>query len=132
MIVVDASALVPALVDDGPDGDRARARLHGQVLVVPELLDLEVSSVLRRLLQAGRVPVRRAELALSDLIALPVRRVAHRALLSRIWELRDNATAYDAAYLALAERLGTVLVTADIRLSRVPGVTCEVDVLVTT
>ena len=71
MIVVDASVLATALADDGVDGDHARARLRGDFLAAPELVDLEVPSVLRRLLLAGRLPARRAEQALSDLVALP-------------------------------------------------------------
>lgn len=129
MIVVDASVLAPALGDDGTDGDQARSRLGGEVLAAPELIDLEVASVLRRLLAAGRLPARRAELALSDLFALPLRRVPHRPLLRRCWNLRDNLTAYDAAYVALAEQLGATLVTSDLRLSRAPGLRCEVEML---
>ncbi|MGH9057606.1 MAG: type II toxin-antitoxin system VapC family toxin [Acidimicrobiales bacterium] len=129
MIVVDASVLAPALGDDGIDGDQARSRLAVDVLAAPELIDLEVSSVLRRLHAAGHLPARRAELALSDLVALPLRRVPHRPLLRRCWSLRDNLTTYDAAYVALAEQLGVTLVTADHRLSRAPGLRCEVELL---
>lgn len=129
MIVVDASVLATALTDDGEDGDSARARLRGAVLAAPELIDLEVPSVLRRLLHSGHVPARRAEQALTDLIALPLSRVPHRALVPRCWSLRENLTIYDASYVALAEALSAVLVTADARLSRAPGLRCEVDIL---
>jgi predicted nucleic acid-binding protein len=129
VIVIDASALAPALGDDGPDGDLARARLNGEALAGPELIDLEVSSVLRRLVLAGHLPLRRAELALTDLVALPLRRVPHRPLLSRCWELGDNLTTYDAAYVALAEALGVTLLTSDARMSQAPGLRCEVEVL---
>lgn len=129
MIVVDAGVLAPALADDGVDGDQARARLRPEVLVAPELIDLEVPSVLRRLLLGGHLPARRAGQALSDLFELPLRRVPHRTLLSRCWSLRDNLTIYDASYVALAEQLEVVLVTADTRLSRAPGLRCEVEVL---
>lgn len=129
MIVVDASVLAPALVDDGPDGDRARDRLRDEILTAPEVIDLEVASVLRRAAAVGRLPERRADLALRDLIDLPLRRAAHRALLPRGWELRHTVTSYDAAYVALAEALDVVLVTADAGLSRAPGITCEVEVL---
>ncbi|WP_432543995.1 type II toxin-antitoxin system VapC family toxin [Kineococcus sp. SYSU DK002] len=129
MIVVDASVLAPALADDGPDGDRARDRLRGEVLTAPEIIDLEVASVLRRTANGGRLPERRADLALNDLVDLPLRRAGHRPLLHRCWELRHTITSYDAAYVALAEVLGVVLVTADARLSRAPGLTCEVEVL---
>ena len=105
VLVVDASVLVVALGDDGPDGDLARERLRGHGLVAPELIDLEVASVLRRQYSRGRLDDRRARQALNDLEAIPVRRASHRSLLSRCWELRDNLTVYDAAYVALAEAL---------------------------
>ena len=130
MIVVDASVLAPALGDDGVDGDEARSRLRGETLAAPELIDLEVCSVLRRLLLGGRLDRRRADLALADLSALPLRRVSHRVLLPRCWSLRDNLTTYDASYVALAEQLGALLVTADTRLSRAPGIRCQVEVMI--
>jgi predicted nucleic acid-binding protein len=129
VIVVDASVLVTALADDGVDGDHARARLQGQALVAPEMLDLEVLSVLRRLHQTGDVPLRRAEQALRDLTDLPVRRSSHRPLLARCWELRENLTVYDASYVALAEALETVLLTADARLARAPGTRCRIELI---
>ena len=129
MLVVDASVLAPSLADDGPDGDTARARLRGEALVAPEVVDLEVLSVIRRQLLAGHLPARRAALAIVDLMDLPVRRIAHRRLLPRCWELRQNLTGYDAAYVALAELLGSVLITADARLAKAPGLRCEVEVL---
>jgi predicted nucleic acid-binding protein len=129
VLVVDASVLAPALTDDGPDGDRARARLRGDTLAAPELIDLEVGSVIRRQLTVGALDTRRAELALGDLIDLPLRRAAHRPLLPRVWELRANLGVYDAAYVALAELLGIVLLTADARLANAPGVRCELDLL---
>lgn len=129
MIVVDASVLAPALGDDGVDGDRARARLRGETLTAPELIDLEVTSVLRRQAAGGSLDARRADLAMRDLLDLPLRRAPHRPLLPRCWQLRRSVSAYDAAYVALAEALGIVLVTADARLSRASGVTCDVDLL---
>lgn len=129
MIVVDASVLAPALADDGVDGDRVRERLHGEQLAAPELIDLEVVSTLRRAARAGRLDDRRSGQVLTDLAALPLRRVPHLPLLSRIWELRDNLTAYDAAYVALAEALDALLLTADEPLGRTSGVRCEVEFL---
>ena len=129
MLVVDASVLATALADDAADGDTARGRLRGQDLAAPELIDLEVVSVLRRQLSVGKLDTRRARLALDDLLELPVQRVPHRALLRRCWELRDNLSVYDAAYVALAETLEAPLVTADARLAKAPGVTCTVEVL---
>jgi predicted nucleic acid-binding protein len=129
VIVADASALAPALADDGSDGERARARLHGERLVAPELLVLEVASVIRRAHHTGRLEARRCQQALSDLRALPLRLAPHRPLLARIWELRENATVYDASYLALAELLAAPLITADQALARMPGIHCQVELL---
>ena len=129
MIVVDASVLAPALGDDGPDGDRARQRLAGETLAAPALVDLEVGSVLRRAALDTRLDDRRSAQALSDLAALPLRRAPHLPLLPRIWQLRENFTVYDAAYLALAEVLGTAMLTADARLVRAPGAGCEIELV---
>lgn len=128
VIVTDASVLVVALADDGPDGDQARVRLRGERLAIPELADLEVTSVLRRQVTAGAVDARRAGLALGDLAAMPARRAPHRPLLPRCWELRDNLTIYDAAYVALAEAMGTTLLTGDRRLARAPGPRCHIEI----
>lgn len=129
MLVVDASVLAVALVDDAADGDRARARLRGEALAAPDLIDLEVASALRGRVAGGQVPVRRAELALADLGALPLQRVPAGRLVSRCWELRDNLTIYDAAYVALAEALGARFLTADARLAGSTGPRCPVEVL---
>jgi predicted nucleic acid-binding protein len=129
VIVVDASVLVPALADDGPEGQRSRGRLTGERLAAPELLDLEVTSVIRRALLTGDITERRAEQALEDLLALPLRRAPHRPLVRRVWELRENVTSYDAAYVALAEALEAPLLTADARLARATGVRCPVESL---
>ncbi len=130
MLVVDASVLVVALVDDDEDGDRVRERLAGAAIAAPDLVDLEVTSVLRRLVAAGAVPERRARLALDDLVELPLRRAPHRPLIGRCWELRDNVSPYDAAYIALAEALEATLVTADSRLAAAPGPRCEIELLI--
>lgn len=129
MLVVDASVVAVALGDDDSDGDTARARLRGEILAAPELIDLEVVSVLRRQSTAGRLDERRARLALDDLAALPIERARHVLLLGRCWELRDNLTVYDAAYVALAEALDARLLTADARLAKAPGIRCAVEVL---
>ncbi len=129
VIVIDASVLVVALADDGPDGDHARGTLRGQDLAAPELIDLEVLSVLRGRARAGGLDVRRADLALRDLGDLPVHRAPHRPLLERCWELRDNLTPYDAAYVALAEVLDVPLLTGDRRIAGAPGLRCRVQVL---
>lgn len=129
MIVVDASVLVTALADDGPDGERHRDRLAGEQLVAPCLLDIEVVSAWRRLAAAGRLGDRRAAFARADLGSLPVRRVPHAPLLERCWELRANLTMYDAAYVALAELIDAPLLTADAKLAATPGLACTVEVL---
>jgi predicted nucleic acid-binding protein len=129
MIVVDASVLAPALADDGADGDQARERLRGERLAAPELVDLEVASVLRRASRDGRLDERRARQALEDLATIPLGRASHRPLLLRIWELRENLTAYDAAYVAVAEALEVALLTADQRLRHAPGTRCEIELL---
>lgn len=129
VIVVDASVLATAVADDGSDGDVARSRLRTESLVAPELIDLEVGSVLRRHVLAGTLEVRRAALALADLFQMPLRRTSHRPLLVRCWELRDNLTIYDASYVALAEALDVVLLTADQRLANAPGPSCTIEVL---
>lgn len=129
MLVVDASVLAPALADDGPDGDRARRRLSGEELAAPELIDLEVISVLRGTIRSGDIDLRRAALAVDDLRDLPLSRVTHRGLLVRCLEHRDNLTAYDAAYVALAEALDCPLLTADRGLAAAPGVGCEIELL---
>ena len=127
MIVVDASVIAPALADDGSDGDRARQRLRAEPLAAPELIDLEVTSAIRKAWLAGELDDRRAAMALDDLAVLRLRRVTHLPLLPRIWDLRDNLTPYDAAYVALAEALDAVLVTADRRLGRAPGPRCAIE-----
>jgi len=129
VIAVDASVVAVALADDGHDGDHARARLRGERLTAPELVDLEVTSVWRRQMREGAIDARRAALALADLAALPLRRASHRPLLARCWELRDNLTIYDASYVALAEALGVTLLTGDGRLARATGPRCHIEVL---
>jgi predicted nucleic acid-binding protein len=129
VIVVDASVLAVALGDDGAEGERARVRLTDEALAAPELVDLEAVSVWRRHVAAKLMTARRAALAVSDLENLPLRRSPHRPLLKRIWELRHGVTPYDAAYVALAEALNVVLVTADARLARVPGIRCEIEAI---
>ena len=128
MLVVDASVLVVALADDGSDGDGVRRRLTGEEITAPEIIDLEVTSVLRKQVASGSVALRRADLALADLIELPLRRVPHLALLPRCWDLRQHLTTYDAAYVALAEILQVPLLTADSRLANAPGLRCAIEV----
>ena len=129
MIVVDASVVVPALSRRDDVGTRARARLTDEPAWAPELIGLEVAAGLRRLTRAGRLHPVRAALMLRDLVDLPLTLVPHRPLIARAWELRDNLSMYDGAYVALAELIDTTLVTNDGRLASAPGVRCPVEVL---
>lgn len=129
MLVIDASVLAVALIDDGPDGDQLRQRLRGEQLAAPALIDLEVVSVWRGLARGGHLDARCVGLALDDLRDLPVQRVEHTGLLPRCWELRDNLTIYDAAYVALAEALQAPLLTGDRRLAKATGPRCAIEVV---
>lgn len=130
MIVVDASVLATALIDDGSAGDRVRTRLDAErLLLAPEIVDLEVGMAWRRRLRAGSIQADRAQQALDDLATLNLARAPHQPLMPRIWELRDNLTLYDAAYVALAEALGVTLLTADARSARAPSLRCEMELL---
>ena len=129
MVVVDASVIAPALTNEEELGDRLRARLQRERLVAPALIDLEVASAWRGYYRAGRLSRGRAEAAFSDLAALRLERILHGPLMGRIWALRDNLTAYDASYVALAESLDTILLSGDERIARAPGIECEVELL---
>ena len=122
MIVLDASAAVDWLLQT-PAGQRIESRVysHNETLHTPHLLDLEVAQVLRRLVRQGVVSIRRADEAVRDLLDLRMTRYAHGVLLPRIWQLRDNFSAYDAAYIVLAEKLRAALVTRDGRLASASG-----------
>ena len=122
MIVLDASAAVDWLLQT-PAGQRIENRIYSrnETLHAPHLLDLEVTQVLRRLVQQGVVPAHRADEAMRDLLDLRVNRYAHFVLLPRIWQLRHSFSAYDAAYIVLAEKLGGTLVTRDRRLASPTG-----------
>ena len=124
-VVVDASALIDALLIDGV----ARSRLATASLHAPELIDAEVLSVLRRLVLAGKLPEADALRALETCSRLGLRRHASRGLWPRAWELRTNLSAYDALYGALAEQLDVPLLTGDARVARAPGLGCRVEVL---
>ncbi len=123
-IVVDSSAVVAALVDDGPDGDWARAGLRGESLASPAHLHVEVSNVLRRAVLAGRLGRDAAALAHRDLVQLPMTTFPFEPLGDRVWELHPTVTAHDAAFVALAEELGASLWTLDRRLADAPGPGC--------
>lgn len=129
MIVVDASVLANALADDADDGRLSRARLtSGGDLVAPDVIDVETASVLKRRWLAADLTARRFSAAIDYLEDLPLTRFPTLPLMRWAYELRSNVTTYDAAY-ALAEQLDCVLVTADGRLARAPGLRCPVDVV---
>jgi len=106
----------------------ARLLDPSESLHAPHLLDIEVAQVLRRFVRRGELSPERARQALEDLAALPLERYSHEQLLPRVWRLRDNLSAYDAAYVALAEILGAALLTRDSRISRAPGHIAQVEV----
>jgi predicted nucleic acid-binding protein len=129
MIVLDTSAAVDWLLQT-PVGQRIEQRIYAQqdTLHTVHLLDVEFGQVLRRLVREGTVTAQRAMEAIEDLSALRVRRYAPALLLHRIWQLRQNLTAYDAAYVALAEQLQAPLITRDQRIAAAPGHTAAIEV----
>jgi predicted nucleic acid-binding protein len=126
LVVVDASTVVAALVDSGPDGRWAEHVLLSGDLAAPQLLPAEAGNVLRRAALASQISADAATLAYADLQALRVDLFPYEPFAERIWALRANVTAYDAWYVALAEYLDCPLTTLDQRLARVPGITCGV------
>jgi len=130
VIVVDASAILEVLLNT-PAAARASRRLLAarETLHAPHLLDLEVAQALRRYWLAGNLTPERGLEALADLADFPLTRYPHSLLLPRIWELRGNVTAYDAAYLALAEALGATLVTRDKALAASSGHAARIELV---
>jgi predicted nucleic acid-binding protein len=116
LIVVDASAVLEFFTGANPD-KKLRRRILTTHAAAPELLDVEVAHVLRRMAARGEISDADAEEALRDITEAPIARTPHRPLVSRIWELRHAVTAYDAAYVALAEALDAPLVTSDAKLA---------------
>lgn len=130
MIVLDASAAVDWLVQTAA-APRIESRIfsRNQSLHAPELLDLEVAQVLRRLVREGALSASRAEIAIQDLLDLRITRYPHSVLLPRIWQLRHNLSAYDAAYVVLAEKLGATLLTRDAKLASASGHAATIEVV---
>jgi predicted nucleic acid-binding protein len=124
-VVVDSSAVVAALIEEGPDGRWARGQLARTFLAAPAHLFVEVSNVLRRAVLSGHVSRDVAALAHDDLLHLQVTVFPFEPFAARIWELHPAVTSYDAGYVALAEALGVPFVTLDRRLARANGPTCE-------
>jgi predicted nucleic acid-binding protein len=118
VIVVDASAVLEALLPRAKS-EAVRARLFAgrETLHAPHLLDIEIAHVIRRYAAIGDIDPERGRAALTDLADLPLRRYPHDFLLQRVWELRNNFTAYDAVYVSLAEMLDVPLLTRDQRLA---------------
>jgi len=130
VIVLDASVVIEVLLqtDDGI-AIADRILTPNETLHVPHLIDIEVAQVLRRFVMRGEVKAERAQQALEVMAEFPLTRYDHEPLLSRIWELRENLTAYDAAYVALAEGLDATLVTRDRKLAAVPVLRGAVELL---
>jgi predicted nucleic acid-binding protein len=131
VIVLDASAVVEWLMGSAR-GDAVAAELRRDsdgLFYAPDLLDVEVVQAFRRLARIGAVTSGRAGGAIALLPDLPIERCPALPLIPRVWALRDNLTAYDAAYIALAEALGCPLVTCDRRSGGAPGVGVEVRVV---
>lgn len=122
MIVVDASALIEVLLRTAAAISVERQIFAaGQTLHAPHLIDVEVAQVIRNYAARGEIDAGRGRVALTDLADLRLQRYPHDFLLRRVWVLRNNLTAYDAVYVALAEALDTVLLTRDHRLAGAAG-----------
>jgi predicted nucleic acid-binding protein len=128
--VVDTSALLDLLLN-APAASALDARLfvQGQTLHAPHLIDAEAANAFHRLVAAGKITPELGHIALADLVDLPLQRHPHDWLLPRVWELRQNFSAYDAVYVALAEALDAPLVTRDTRLAAVPGHDASIEVM---
>ncbi len=125
MIVLDASAAVAALLNDG----ECRRYMDG-ILIAPHLIDVEVLHTMRRMTFHGEIEGERAQRAISDWMQQGVSRIAMEDLITRMWELRHNLTAYDASYVALAEARKCPIITTDARMARASGKRCSVTLLV--
>ena len=129
MIVLDTSAAVDWLLQT-PAGQRIEQRIyaHQDTLHSVHLINVEFVQVLRRLVREGTLTPKRAEEAIEDMAALRITRYAPVLLLQRIWRLRQNLSAYDAAYVALAEKMRAPLITRDQRIAAAPGHTAKIEV----
>jgi predicted nucleic acid-binding protein len=125
-LVVDSGLVVAALVDSGPVGMWADHVLATDDLAAPHLMQVEVANVLRRAAMAGEISADTAALAHADLLSLSIELFGYEPFASRVWELRENVTAYDGWYVALAESLGAPLATLDLKLTKATGPRCAV------
>lgn len=129
-VVLDASALVLALIGRNDDADLLRQRLRTVTRHAPHLIDAEVGNVLRRHERSGRISTEEAQSALDAGRGLVEHRYPHAGPLAELaWRLRANLSFYDALYVALAARLGAPLMTADVRISRAPDLGCHIEVV---
>jgi predicted nucleic acid-binding protein len=130
VIVIDASALLEALLRTSI-GEALRARLYESPdeLHAPHLLDLEIANVLRRYARNRVLTAERCRMALADMANFPIYRYSHDFMVPRIWQLRDNLSAYDAAYVALAEMLGAPLLTHDRRVAGAVGHRAQIELV---
>ena len=124
-LVVDASCVVAALVDGEENGIWAREILQADDLVAPELMLVEVGSVLRKLQLSKRLSQFEAAGAHRDLLRMKIRHFPYAPLATLVWQLRENITTFDASYVALAASLETDLATLDIKLSRAAKSLCR-------
>lgn len=125
-LVVDAAAMVAALLDSGTAGQWAEQAIAGRTLVAPQLMVVESLNILRRLEQAAEISELEAAAAQRDLHDLPIDLLPIRPFEARIWQLRNNLTCYDAWYVAIAEALDVPLATLDRRLARATGPRCSI------
>ena len=123
-VVVDASVLVAAVLDTGPDGDWARGLITKSHLIAPQLAPVEAGNVLRRAALAREIAGPEATAGYRDIVGLQIELLHFEPFAERIWELRFNLTTYDAWYVACAEALAVPLATLDARLSQAPGPKC--------
>ena len=126
MAVVDASVVVAALVDSGEDGRWAEGQILAHDLAGPHLVLAEASNILRRAGLSQQLSGEGSSLAHSDLLGLDIELFPFKPFAPRVWQMRENVTAYDGWYLALAEGLECSLLTLDRRLARTPGIECDV------
>ncbi len=130
LAVVDASVLaVFYAADDSRYAVVVQRLKAGDALFAPAHLDVEVVSALRGMARGNQALDRVVPMALAHLASFPIRRMSLPPLLERMWDLRNSVTAYDAAYIALAERLGGVLITCDTKLANASGTTCTFDLI---
>jgi predicted nucleic acid-binding protein len=127
--VVDASVLVEFLCD-GEHREAAEDAIGREPWVwAPALVDAEVGHALRALVRRGQISARKAGNAFGDLFEMRLQKVPHRHLVDRAWQLRDNVSFYDGLYVALAEAVGSPLVTRDVRLARAAGLRTEIELI---